>query len=232
MTGWASTDGIALRVRDLELRGGDRVMLALERLEVARGEVIALTGANGSGKSTLLRLLGLLVRPTRGTVELLGERAWPVDDARGRVTRRLRSQVTLMHQSPVLFDRDVAANVGFGLRARGVERPDAQRRLEAALEQVGLSGFAGRRARELSGGEAQRVVLARALVLQTPVLLLDEPFSCLDEQARPLLLELVRERREAGATVVVATHEPGQLGGMADRVETLAADHVPARALQ
>ena len=81
-----------------------------------------------------------------------------------------------------------------------------------------MSGFERRRARRLSGGEAQRVVLARALVLETPVLLLDEPFSTLDEQARPLLLELLEERRRAGAAVLVTTHDAGQLAGREDRV--------------
>ncbi len=212
-----TTDGAALAVRGLKHRLADRTVVALESLQVAPGEVCAVTGANGSGKSTLLRILALLLRPTTGALEVLGESAWPTVDGRGLTARRLRREVTLMHQRPVLFDRDVASNVGFGLKARGVERGEAQRRVEAALEHVGLSAFGRRRARELSGGEAQRVVLARALVLQTPILLLDEPFSYLDEQTRPLLLDLVRERREAGASVLVATHDPGQLDGLADR---------------
>ncbi len=213
--------GFALRVQNVEHRSGGRTMVALDRLEIARGEVCALVGANGSGKSTLLRVLALLLRPTTGTVEVLGEDAWPLSDPRDTTARRLRTQVTLMHQSPVLFETDVASNVGFGLRARGLDRTEVSRRVEAALGRTGLAGFERRRARELSGGEAQRVVLARALVLETPVLLLDEPFSYLDERARPLLMGLVRERHEAGATIVVATHEPDQLGGFVDRVVTL-----------
>lgn len=230
MSGLGAAGGIACQVRDLEVRGGDRIMLALPHLEVGRGEIVALTGANGTGKSTLLRALGLLLRPDRGTVELLGERAWLPEDPRGRRADRLRREVTLMHQRPVLFDADVATNVGFGLRARGVDGRGVGQQVAGALDRVGLSGFERRRARRLSGGEARRVVLARALVLRTAVLLLDEPFSTLDERARPLLLDIVRERREAGAAVLVTTHDVAQLAGLEDRVVTLGGAAPPAPA--
>lgn len=197
---------------------GDLPVLKELDLELAPGQVCGLVGANGCGKSTLLGLLALLLRPDAGELALGGQ---PVHPRPRRLVdpelTTLRRQVTLLHQRPALFDDQVAANVAFGLYARGVPGAEVGERVERALDRVGLAGFERRRARALSGGEAQRVVLARALVLETPLLLMDEPFSYLDGDSRPLLLELVGEARDRGAAVVISTHDPTAAATITDR---------------
>lgn len=197
---------------------GNGPALDVAELELSTGRVHAVLGPNGSGKSTLLHVLALLLPPSSGEVEILGARAYP-RTSNGVGLRALRRQVTLIHQRPVLLSRDVAGNVAFGLCARGLARDEVQRRVAHALARVGLAGF--ERRRELSGGEVQRVVIARAMVLETPILLLDEPLSYLDEDARPLLVDLIDERRTAGATVVMATHDASFADSVADRRLTL-----------
>ena len=193
---------------------GNGPALDVPELELPAGAVHAVLGPNGSGKSTLLHVLALLLPPSAGEVEILGARAYP-RAGNGHGLLGLRQHVTLIHQRPVLLSTDVAGNVAFGLRARGLGRDEVRRRVSAALARGGLAGF--ERRRELSGGEVQRVVIARALVLATPILLLDEPLSYLDEDARPLLVDLIDERRAAGATVVLATHDAGFADSLADR---------------
>jgi tungstate transport system ATP-binding protein len=213
----------ACATRDLAFSFGDLSVLRGVDLELKAGEVSTLVGGNGSGKSTLLQLIALLLRPDGGELELAGERVHPRPDRLlDRELVALRRRVTLLHQRPALFDDLVAANVAFGLRVRGVSRGEVGPRVTRALTRVGLTGFERRRARALSGGEVQRVVLARALVLETPVLLLDEPFSYLDGDARPLLLELVGDARERGAAVLISTHEPGAAATVSDRLLKLA----------
>ena len=171
------------RVRAIRKRYGTKTVLAIDDLVIARGRLHTLTGANGAGKSTLLSILAFLSPPTEGEVRYAGERVdWDRDTVSG-----LRRRVTLLHQSPYLFGGTVRANVAFGLNARGI-KGDQQRRIVAeALETVGLRGFGERKARELSGGEAQRVAMARALALSPEVLLLDEPFANIDRETAAAL---------------------------------------------
>jgi tungstate transport system ATP-binding protein len=201
---------LAYQLRDVQARYGGRLALDLPDLDLRAGEACALLGGNGAGKSTLLQLLALLRAPDRGSIHLLDQPARTSD-------LDLRRQVTLVHQNPVLFSTTVHRNVAFGLRARSLPRADESARVTAALAQVGLDGFAARPAHQLSGGEAQRVILARALVMRTPILLLDEPTSYLDAEVRPLLVDLLRERTAAGATVIVATHAEGFASEIAQR---------------
>ena len=199
----------AYRLLGLTARYDKRLALDLPELDLPAGCCTALMGGNGAGKSTLLQILALLRAADSGTVALLGRRATPAD-------LDLRRSVTLVHQRPVLFATTVHGNVAFGLRARNHPRADEARLVQAALAQVGLPDFATRPARQLSGGEAQRVILARALVLQTPILLLDEPTSYLDADVRPLLVDLLRARATAGTTVIVATHARSFADELAD----------------
>lgn len=206
-----------LRLSDVAWGYGGDPVVQLSELELPAGALCAVAGPNGSGKSTLLAGLALLRPPTRGTVELDGVAAF-----RGRAGElALRRRVTLLHQRPVVFRASVRANVAFGLRARGLRGEEVVRRTDAALERMGLSDFADRAAGALSGGETQRLVIARAFVLDTPLLLLDEPFASLDEAARPMLRELLVERRAGGGVVVVATHLDQLEGLDVDRVVEL-----------
>jgi len=190
-----------------------RAVLALDGLEIYRGEVFALVGPSGAGKSTLLRLLNFLEPPTAGSItfhaeEFTAEKEMPL------VQRRM---VTTVFQRPMLLNRSVWDNVAFGLRLRG-ER-DACEKINGALEQVGLAALAKQRARTLSGGEAQRVALARAIALDPEVLLLDEPSANLDPYNVGLIEEITRRlNREHGTTQVLVTHNVFQAHRLAHRV--------------
>ncbi len=191
---------------------GERTVLAIDDLALFPGKLYTLTGPNGSGKTTLLTLLALLAPPTAGELRYEGE---PVQWTNAALLP-LRRQMTLLHQSPYLFDGSVLANVAFGLKLRGIRGDGKQRRVEQALELVGLPGFGLRRTRELSGGEAQRVAMARALALEPKVLLLDEPLANVDRGTSELLEGVIAALPERGTTVIMTTHDPqhlGRLGG-------------------
>jgi tungstate transport system ATP-binding protein len=193
-------------LRGIEKRYNGQLVLDLPHLVLLPGHIYSLAGPNGAGKSTLLQILALLLPPSRGEMLFAGERVvW-----NGRTLARQRSAVTLVHQSPFLFDRPVYHNVAFGLKVRGVRGVEQHRRVEAALAAVGLEGFAERRARELSGGEAQRVAMARALVLEPKVLLLDEPTANIDRAHIASIEKLIASLPNRGTLVVIATHDPGQ----------------------
>ena len=187
---------------------GSNVALDIEELTIAEGRLYTLSGANGAGKSTLLNILAFLSPPTAGEIFYAGKRVdW--DPGSMEVYRR---KVTLLHQSPYLFGGTVNDNVVFGLKARGIHAEDQRRRVGKALDDVGLQGFRDRKARELSGGEAQRVAMARALVLEPEVLLLDEPLANIDRETTGLLETLIASLPARGTTVVLITHDPEQPG--------------------
>jgi len=182
-------------------------------LDVRAGEVTAFVGANGSGKSTLLHLLAFLAVPDAGTLRFRGA---PV---RPECYGELRRRVSLVLQSPYLFRGTVRDNVEWGLKVRSVQAGQRRRRGAEALARVGLAGFEERSTRALSGGEAQRLALARVLALEPEVVLLDEPTNHLDSETRAdvegLLLAWVREGRVA---VVLATHDLAQARRLGARV--------------
>lgn len=192
-----------------------RTVLQLDRLEVRRGETLAIVGPSGAGKTTLLRLLALVDQPTDGHVRLFGQAtaglATPIE---------LRRRLAMVFQRPALLTRTVRANVTYGLRLRS-ERP-ATDPLNGLLKELGLDGLERRVATKLSGGERQRVALARALALDTEVLLLDEPTAHLDPGNVALIENRLRERTGGrGHTLVIATHNIFQAKRLADRVVLL-----------
>jgi putative ABC transport system ATP-binding protein len=188
---------------------------------VTRGEVLAVVGPSGAGKSTLLRLLNRLDEPTGGAVFFNGQDYREIDP------RDLRRQVGMVMQRAYLFPGTIADNVRFGPQQRGVSLD--QQAVEALLAQVGLAGFGDRDTLTLSGGEAQRVAITRALANQPKILLLDEPTSALDEVAKlgieVLLESLIRQRH---LTCVWVTHDPAQALRMADNVLMLEAGRMTA----
>ena len=188
-----------------------RTLLTDINFTLESGEVLAVVGPSGAGKSTLLRLLNRLDEPTSGTVLLSGT------DTRGMASRELRRRIGMVMQRAYLFPGTVAENVVFGPQQQGQVMSSEE--VERLLAQVGLSGYASRDALTLSGGEAQRVAITRALANQPEVLLLDEPTSALDEIARrgveTLLESLVRQRH---LTCVWVTHSIEQARTMADKV--------------
>jgi len=192
------------RLRSVTKRYGSNVAVAIDALTIDSGRLYTLTGANGAGKSTLLGILAFLTPPTTGEIFYAGER---IDWKSGSVRNR-RRKVTLLHQSPYLFVGTVFRNVAYGLKARGIAGDASHRAVTRALETVGLERFRDRDARELSGGEAQRVAMARALALDPEVLLLDEPLANIDRETAGLLEAVIASLPSRGTTVVMTTHDP------------------------
>ncbi len=188
-------------------------------VEVARGEVLAVVGPSGAGKSSFLRLLNRLDEPTAGTVYLDGE------DYRSIPPRTLRQRIGMVMQAPYLFPGTVAENVCFGPDQHG--HPLEHDTIARLLARVGLDGFEDRDVARLSGGEAQRVSVARTLANHPEVLLLDEPTSALDEAAKADVEELLADVvRDQDLTAVLVTHDPGQAARLADRILTMEAGRV------
>jgi tungstate transport system ATP-binding protein len=192
------------RLRSVTKRYGSNVAVDIDSLTIAAGRLYTLSGANGAGKSTLLGILAFLTPPTTGEIFYAGERI----DWKGDVVRRRRRKVTLLQQSPYLFGGTVFRNVAYGLKARGIAGEATLRAVDRALETVGLEGFRDRDARKLSGGEAQRVAMARALAPDPEVLLLDEPLANIDRETAVLLETVIASLPSRGTTVVMTTHDP------------------------
>ncbi|MGE5602219.1 MAG: phosphate ABC transporter ATP-binding protein [Nitrososphaerales archaeon] len=194
----------------------NRQVLAIDRLDIYPGEILAFVGPSGSGKSTLLRLLNFLEPPTTGRVVYRGQQFDPQRD----VSLEVRRTVTTVSQRPILLNRSVRANVEYGLRLRGHRDRDGA--VRAALEKVGLAALENQAARTLSGGEAQRVALARAMVIRPDVLLLDEPTANLDPYNVGVIEAAVRQlNAEQATTVVLVTHNVFQARRLAHRVAFL-----------
>lgn len=203
--------GELLRTEHLGRRVGDASIVNDISLAVNRGELLGVVGASGSGKSSFLRLLNRLDEPTSGTVFLDGR------DYRDIPPRTLRQRVGMVTQRPFLFPGDVASNLRFGPAQRGEHLPETE--IASLLGRVGLPEFASRNVANLSGGEQQRVSLARALANRPQVLLLDEPTSALDEQAKVGIEGLISNFiREGGFTFVMVTHDRDQARRLCDRV--------------
>jgi tungstate transport system ATP-binding protein len=197
-------------------------------LELTAGPRTVLLGPNGAGKSLLLRLCHGLLAPTSGRLAWLGAGAAALSPA------ALRRRQAMVFQRPVLLRRSVAANVDYALGLRGTPRRRRAARVAEALERVGLAGLAGRPARVLSGGEQQRLALARAWALQPEVLFLDEPTASLDPGATRAVEEIIDAFHRAGTKIVMTTHDLGQARRLADEVVFLhrgrLAEHAPAAA--
>ena len=203
---------ILYRLNSIRKCYGSSVVLDIDGLTIVDSRLYTLIGANGAGKSTLLNILAFLSPPTAGEIFYAGKR---VDWNHGSVEEP-RRKVTLLHQSPYLFEGTVHANVAFGLKARGIPGEDRRAIVEKALDIVGLQGFGDRKSRELSGGETQRVAMARALALKPEVLLLDEPLANIDRETTGLLEGVIASLPAQGTTVVMTTHNPehpGRLNG-------------------
>jgi len=203
-----------LGLRDIAVVAGGRTILGLDHLALARGETLCVLGANGAGKSTLLRVAGGLRTPERGELLLDGLPA---------TGPQVRAVTAAVLQRPLLRrGASTRANVETGLRFARVPRAERIRRTDEWLARLDLAGLAEQRASTLSGGEAQRVSIARALVLAPRILLLDEPFSALDAPTRAELLVDLREvLGSIGAAALLVTHDRHEAAAIADRVAIL-----------
>ena len=173
--------------------------------ELAKGEFAFLTGHSGAGKSTLLKLMMLMERPSRGHVHIDGHNLSKMPSLMIPYHRRKIGVVFQNHQ--LLFDRSVYENVALPLQIAGFTPAEAGRRVRAALDSVGLLGMEKQNPIELSGGEQQRVGIARAVVNKPPLLLADEPTGNLDPELAADIMNLFARFQQAGVTVLVATHD-------------------------
>jgi tungstate transport system ATP-binding protein len=210
-------DAYAVEASDLSVFLGGRKVLEIPSFRVKPNEVLVVIGPNGSGKSTLLLALALLLKPAAGTIAYNSK---PVVSSKEAL--QLRRRLALVFQEPLLLNSTVWNNVTLGLRLRGVGKDETAKRTHKWLQRFGIAGLAKRQARTLSGGEAKRVSLARAFVLQPEVLFLDEPFNALDSPTRQALLEdFEGVLRETKVTTVMVTHDRDEAIRLADRVAVL-----------
>jgi ABC-type Fe3+/spermidine/putrescine transport system ATPase subunit len=192
--------------------GAERPVIEALSLQVPAGGMTALLGPSGSGKSTLLRLIAGFMEPDAGGISLGGRSILGLPPDR-------RGVVMVFQNAPLFPHLTLAANIGFGLRMRRLPEAEIAGRVTAMMERVQLSGLGHRRPSELSGGQAQRGALARALVLQPDLLLLDEPLSNLDASLRDEMRALIHDlQRETGTTMLVVTHDQAEAVALADRV--------------
>ena len=205
-----------LDITDLSLGYDRKIFLRGINLTVAAGEIVAILGPSGSGKSTLLSTIAGVVPADEGRILVDGR-----DVTHAPIHER---GVGLIFQEPLLFPHlDVGRNIAYGLRRHGMNRGESAQRASELLTWLGLDGYASRRVDELSGGQAQRFALARALAPRPAVLGLDEPFSALDTELRQRLsIEVAAMIRESGVAALHVTHDPREAETVADRVVELA----------
>jgi tungstate transport system ATP-binding protein len=205
-----------LSAKDLRIVRDGRQILDIDELTVEQGEVVALVGPNGAGKSSLLLTLALLEKVTSGTLRLFGEIA-----GNGNLLA-LRRRIALVFQDALLLDTTVKRNITVPMRIRGIPPQEASSRADKWLKQFEIAALSSRRARHLSGGEAQRTSLARAFALEPEILFLDEPFSALDYPTRKsLLVELGPIIKKTGLTTVFVTHDYTEIPHFSENVAVL-----------
>ncbi len=205
-------DSPLLGVRYLTKSYGSRRVLNIPELDLFGGEAVLLSGRNGAGKTTLMRIMAGLERFQGGAILLNGK---PVS-RRQRLALH-KQQVIYLHQQPFLFDCSVKDNLAYGLKCRGVNRTERELRVQQALHWSGLQHLASRNAKTLSGGEKQRIALARAWVLEPELLLLDEPTANMDAESREQTGFLIRRLINEGMGIVICCHEIKPNNSLIDR---------------
>ena len=196
--------------------------VAVERLDLAigQGEFFSLLGPSGCGKTTTLRMLAGFLKPSTGRIHVNNRDITSLPpESRG---------IGIVFQNYAIFPHmNVFDNIAFGLVERSESKPAIKRKVESALEQVGLSGFGGRFQRELSGGQMQRVALARVLVIEPEILLLDEPLSALDKKMREEMKYWIKDiQKSVGITTIYVTHDQSEALTMSDRIGVMDAGNL------
>jgi putative spermidine/putrescine transport system ATP-binding protein/spermidine/putrescine transport system ATP-binding protein len=206
----------AVRLDGITKRFGEVVALHEVSLDVRRGELMTLLGPSGCGKTTLLNLVAGFFAPDAGEIAIAGARVTDLPTYRREIGMTFQNYALFPHMS-------VASNVGYGLRARRLDKGEIAQRVAAALDLVKLTGLEDRKPRQLSGGQQQRVALARALVVRPQVLLLDEPFSALDRNLRSAMQVELREiQRKLDVTTIFVTHDQSEALSLSDRIAVMA----------
>jgi tungstate transport system ATP-binding protein len=205
-----------ISIRDLLIQRNGRDALKINSLEIQRGETLAVVGPNGAGKSTLLLALARLIKPARGQMTFNGSPILQMDDL------EYRRKISFVFQDPLLMDMTVEKNIALGLKFRGTDKEEMHTRVGRWSKAMGVDSLLGRRAGQLSGGEAQRVSLARAFVLDPELLLMDEPFSAVDPPTRAQLLnDLSNLLSQDHRTTIFVTHNLKEAAQVGDRVAVI-----------
>ena len=195
------TDRINLQFNGIAKHFRRRVILNDVDISLQGSQCTLLCGDNGAGKTTLLKIMAGLVKPDNGTINTgLGEMKWR------RCKKALKERTMYLHQSPYMFDASVRKNIAYALPAT-LSKEDKNNRINEALEWANLESFAGASATSLSGGEAQRVALARAWLRSPSVLLLDEPTTNMDNDARIRTHKLLRQLKDQGMAIIISSHD-------------------------
>lgn len=212
-------DKLIFKVRNLKKVYNNKIVLDVDNLNFQEGKIYAIVGPNGSGKTTLLNILNLLEKPNEGQIFFYAQE---ITNKSNSDTLEIRKRITLVNQDPFLFHSTVYDNIAYGLKIRSIPPKVQKSRIRSALNIVGLSGFKDRKANQLSGGEAQRVVIARALVIEPEVLFLDEPTTNIDQKHIDVVERIIKKiKKEIKTTVIFSTHDLSQAYRLADEVISL-----------
>ena len=199
---------------------GEKNVLDIPRLVIEPGNIYALLGTNGAGKTTLLNILGFLEAPTSGSVHYRSQSVRYTESE----LQRLRKEVIMVDQHPILFTTSVYKNLEFGLRIRGIGKNRRTRIIDEMLDLVGMQQFSKARAQHLSGGETQRVAIARSLALEPRVFLCDEPTASVDIENQNIIINIIKQINEIKKiSVLFTTHDRSLAAGLAH--QTLVLDH-------
>lgn len=212
-------DTSILKVKNLKKIYNNKTVLDIDYLSFQESKIYAIVGPNGSGKTTLLNILNLLVKPEEGQIFFRDQEI--INNSNSKLLE-IRRKMTLVDQDPFLFQSTVYNNVAYGLKVRSVSSLVQQNRIKNALDMVGLSGFENRKVDQLSGGEAQGVVIARALVIEPEILFLDEPTTSIDQRHIDIVERIIKKIMEKiKTTVIFTTHDLSQAYRLADEVISL-----------
>lgn len=203
-----------IQLYDIEVVKKDKHIVSVKHLAVETGKVTAIIGPNGAGKSSLLKVMALLENPTSGVIELNLKKVFP-----GKVSISQRRAVSVVFQQPLMLDTTVYQNVAVGLKFRKLPKAMIKEKVEYWLKQFGVYQLSSQRARTLSGGEAQRVSIARAMATEPEVLFLDEPFSALDLPTRRKLLRDLKDiLAKTKTTTIFISHDYHEVNYLCDEV--------------
>ncbi|MDD3656173.1 MAG: ATP-binding cassette domain-containing protein [Atribacterota bacterium] len=210
---------VLLRIENLKKIYDKRLVLNISSFAFEQGKIYAIVGPNGSGKTTLINILSLLDIPDNGKIFFKEKE---IKNISKNDLLKIRRQITLVHQKPFLFQTTVYNNIAYGLKIRGISYLEQEKRIKEVLKIVGLSGFERRGSNQLSGGEAQRVVIARALAIEPDILFLDEPTANIDKRYIEAVERIIKKiNRELNTTVIFTTHDLSQAYRLADTIISL-----------
>ena len=208
-----------LKIRNLKKIYNGRTVLDIESLNFQKRKIYAIVGPNGSGKTTLLNILNLLEKSDEGQISFYDQEITNKSNSDILESRR---RMTLVNQDPFLFHSTVYDNIAYGLKIRSLSSAEQRIRVKNSLKMVGLSDFENRRVNQLSGGEVQRVVIARALVIKPEILFLDEPTTSIDQRHIDIVEGIIKKiKKEIKTTVIFTTHDLSQAYRLADEVISL-----------